>query len=78
MTKENKNPENQETKEMLNDVEHLSEMNSTSSQIPRYSTSNDASIFYKEVIKHLRQYSKGELFGRDEIIEQFREIYENL
>ena len=34
MTKENKNPENQETKEMLNDVEHLSEMNSTSSQIP--------------------------------------------
>tara|TARA_R100001594_G_scaffold126708_1_gene164031 strand:+ start:221 stop:454 length:234 start_codon:yes stop_codon:yes gene_type:complete len=75
---EEKAPINKEQTEMLNEVENLSQMNSTTSVNPKYSTTNDASIFYKAVIKNLRSYSKGELFGRDEIIQQIRETYENL
>ena len=65
-----------EQEETLNDINNLEKTTSTIPVEPNY-IRNDATTFYKAVIGHLRQYSKAELFARDEVIEQMRTLFEN-
>jgi len=71
-------PENNDQQKTLNEVENLSEMNSTAPIQPKYTNIDGTGAFYKAVIKQLNTYSKGELLLRDELIKEIRNIYENL
>jgi len=64
------------TQENLNDVENLEK--TTSGLDYRYKTSNDAGRLYKNIIKSLANYSKGELFTTEDIRNLIRNEYETL
>ena len=65
-----------DTQENLNDVENLEK--TTSGLEYRYKTSNDAGRLYKNIIKSLANYSKGELFTTEDIRNLIRNEYETL
>ena len=65
-----------DTQENLNDVENLEK--TTSGLDYRYKTSNDAGRLYKNIIKSLANYSKGELFTTEDIRNLIRNEYETL
>tara|TARA_Y100000401_G_C8290341_1_gene208326 strand:+ start:571 stop:783 length:213 start_codon:yes stop_codon:yes gene_type:complete len=67
---------NNETQENLNDVENLEK--TTSGHDYTYKTSNDAGKLYKNIIKSLANYSKGELFTTEDIRNMIRNEYETL
>ena len=67
---------NNETQENLNDVENLEK--TTSGHDYTYKTSNDAGRLYKNIIKSLANYSKGELFTTEDIRNMIRNEYETL
>tara|TARA_R100000664_G_scaffold34163_1_gene54537 strand:- start:7009 stop:7224 length:216 start_codon:yes stop_codon:yes gene_type:complete len=64
------------TQENLNDVENLEK--TTSGLDYTYKTSNDAGRLYKNIIKSLANYSKGELFTTEDIRNLIRNEYETL
>ena len=66
--------EENEIQENLNDVENLEK--TTSGLDYTYSASNDASKLYKNIIKSLANYSKGELFTTEDIRNLIRNEYE--
>ena len=68
--------EENEIQENLNDVENLEK--TTSGLEYRYKTSNDAGRLYKNLIKSLSNYSKGELFTTEDIRDMIRNEYEVL
>ena len=68
--------ESNATQENLNDVENLEK--TTSGLDYRYKTSNDAGRLYKNIIKSLANYSKGELFTTEDIRNLIRNEYETL
>lgn len=68
--------EENEIQENLNDVENLEK--TTSGLEYRYKTSNDAGRLYKNIIKSLANYSKGELFTTEDIRNLIRNEYETL
>jgi hypothetical protein len=68
--------ENNEVQQNLNDVENLEK--TTSGLDYRYKTSNDAGRLYKNIIKSLANYSKGELFTTEDIRNLIRNEYETL
>ena len=70
MSKEN------EAQQNLNDVENLEK--TTSGHDYTYKTSNDAGKLYKNIIKSLANYSKGELFTTEDIRNIIRNEYETL
>ena len=70
MSKEN------EAQQNLNDVENLEK--TTSGHDYTYKTSNDAGKLYKNIIKSLANYSKGELFTTEDIRNMIRNEYETL
>ena len=70
MSKEN------EIQENLNDVENLEK--TTSGLDYSYSASNDASKLYKNIIRSLKGYSKGEIFTTEDIRNLIRNEYETL
>ena len=59
-----------EQKEMLNDVQNMN--------IPEKRYSDNSGLLYKNIIKNLRNRSKGELLLRDEVISIVRNEYEKL
>lgn len=65
-----------DTQENLNDVENLEK--TTSGLDYTYKTSNDAGRLYKNIIKSLANYSKGELFTTEDIRNLIRNEYETL
>ena len=65
-----------DTQENLNDVENLEK--TTSGLDYRYKTSNDAGRLYKNIIKSLANFSKGELFTTEDIRNLIRNEYETL
>ena len=65
-----------DTQENLNDVENLEK--TTSGHDYTYKTSNDAGKLYKNIIKSLANYSKGELFTTEDIRNLIRNEYETL
>jgi hypothetical protein len=62
--------------ETLNDVSNLE--STTSGLDYKYKTSNDAGRLYKNIIKSLSNYSKGELFTTEDIRDMIRNEYEVL
>ena len=68
--------ESNATQENLNDVENLEK--TTSGLDYTYKTSNDAGRLYKNIIKSLANYSKGELFTTEDIRNLIRNEYETL
>lgn len=70
------NKEKEEEQEILNDVENLERTASGSDY--SYSVSNDAGKLYKNIIKSLSNYSKGELFTTEDIRNLVRNEYETL
>ena len=68
--------EENEAQENLNDVENLEK--TTSGLDYTYKTSNDAGRLYKNIIKSLANYSKGELFTTEDIRNLIRNEYETL
>ena len=68
--------ENNEVQENLNDVNNLEK--TTSGHNYTYKTSNDAGRLYKNIIKSLANYSKGELFTTEDIRNLIRNEYETL
>ena len=68
--------ESNATQENLNDVENLEK--TTSGLDYRYKTSNDAGRLYKNIIKSLANFSKGELFTTEDIRNLIRNEYETL
>ena len=68
--------ESNATQENLNDVENLEK--TTSGLDYRYKSSNDAGRLYKNIIKSLANYSKGELFTTEDIRNLIRNEYETL
>ena len=68
--------EENEEQENLNDVENLEK--TTSGLDYSYSASNDASKLYKNLIKSLKSYSKGEIFTTEDIRNLVRNEYETL
>ena len=68
--------ENNEVTENLNDVENLEK--TTSGLDYTYSASNDASKLYKNIIRSLKGYSKGEILLKDDVINLVRHEYETL
>ena len=76
MTKENQKTDS--VQEDLNDVNNLERMTSTAPVETHYSTSNDAGKLYKNIIKSLANYSKGELFTTEDIRNLIRNEYETL
>jgi hypothetical protein len=68
--------EENEAQENLNDVENLEK--TTSGHDYQYKTSNDASKLYKNIIRSLKGYSKGEIFTTEDIRNLIRNEYETL
>ena len=64
------------TQENLNDVENLEK--TTSGLDYTYKTSNDAGRLYKNIIRSLKGYSKGEIFTTEDIRNLIRNEYETL
>jgi len=68
--------EEEEIKENLNDVKNLE--SATSGVDYKYKHIDNAGILYKNLIKSLSNYSKGELFTTDDIRALVRNEYETL
>ena len=65
-----------EIAENLNDVRNLE---STSSELDyKYTATDNAGILYKNIIKSLSLYSKGELFTTEDLRSLVRNEYESL
>ena len=67
-----------EKAEMLNDVKNLENSTSTSDVEPRYTNTDNAGILYKQIIRSLNQYSKGQILLRDDVINLVRAEFETL
>ena len=72
------NTQNTEKDETLNDVKNLENLNNTADVQPRYTTTDNAGILYKKIIRSLNQYSKGQILLRDDVINLVRSEFETL
>ena len=62
------NTQNEEHDATLNDVKNLENTNNTADVKPRYTSTDNAGILYKKIIRSLNNYSKGQILLRDDMI----------
>ena len=72
------NTQNEEQDATLNDVKNLENTHNTANVKHRYTTTDNAGILYKKIIRSLNNYSKGQILLRDDMINLVREEFETL
>ena len=72
------NTQNEEQDATLNDVKNLENPHNTANVKHRYTTTDNAGILYKKIIRSLNNYSKGQILLRDDMINLVREEFETL